>query len=110
MRLFCIDHLLEIIYLLKESSSLIDAWSFDENSDIQATDDKTIFSSPKDSFDTSTAVRNSVCEVLQQYVTPCNPNGCIIKIEINSTWGDQYYVVKFTVQLKTDLFLSLVNI
>ena len=31
-------------------------------------------------------------ELFQQYQTPLFPCGCIIKILIMSTWGDEYYV------------------
>jgi protein JBTS26 len=38
------------------------------------------------------AQTSSVCEVVQQYVTPVNPNGMVIKIVIITTWGDTDYV------------------
>jgi protein JBTS26 len=80
----------------KESSSFIDAWSY--SNETEKSSEKTAQEEHID-FNSSPAIRlcrqefrGTVCEVSQQYVTPCHPNGCIIKIEINSTWGDQYYL------------------
>lgn len=30
--------------------------------------------------------------VRQQYLTPTLPSGCIFKIQLTSTWGDQHYI------------------
>ena len=35
---------------------------------------------------------SSICDVVQQYETPVNPCGCVIKVVIHSTHGDRFYV------------------
>jgi hypothetical protein len=34
----------------------------------------------------------NLCSIIQQYETPVNPSGCMIKFVINSTHGDNHYV------------------
>ena len=40
----------------------------------------------------SVVFSDSICRVTQQYETPVNPTGCMVKIVIRSTHGDEHYV------------------
>jgi hypothetical protein len=41
---------------------------------------------------TSVVFNDTICRVSQQYETPVNPTGCMVKIVIRSTHGDPHYV------------------
>ena len=47
---------------------------------------------PTNNLGYSTNTFFNLCTIIQQYETPVNPSGCMIKFVINSTHGDNHYV------------------
>jgi hypothetical protein len=59
----------------------------DEASDSDVDEDN----HPTNNLGYSTNTFFNLCTIIQQYETPVNPSGCMIKFVINSTHGDNHY-------------------